>query len=65
MKRTVRIRSRELRESLISTGAQEITSIGETLKNSAIALICVSNYYMTSYLPGMDDVAENLMKFKQ
>jgi hypothetical protein len=62
MKRTVWIRTRESREPLIPTGAQGITSIGEALKNSAIASICVSSYNMTSYLPDMDDVVESLIE---
>jgi 3-hydroxyisobutyrate dehydrogenase-like beta-hydroxyacid dehydrogenase len=57
---TVWNRSREKMEPLISTGALGANSLDEALKNSPIALICVSNYSMTSYLLGTDDVVENL-----
>ena len=57
---TVWNRTREKMEPLMSTGAHGATSLGEALKNSPIALICVSNYNMTANLLGMDDVVENL-----
>ena len=49
-------------EPLVSTGAHWATSLGEALTISPIALICVSSYNMTSYLPGMDDVVESLIE---
>ena len=57
---TVWNRTREKMAPLISAGANGAASLGEALKNSPIALICVSNYNMTSDLLGMDDVVENL-----
>ena len=57
---TVWNRTREKMEPLISAGAHGAASLGEALINSPIALICVSNYNMTSNLLGTDDVVESL-----